>query len=343
MSFGRILPALPRAPHPTPPPLPPPPALPPRPPLAAATDTATAPAVAAAFAATAAATSAARAASAAAPRAASALAARAASDAVWNAVSLDASFLAAGGSVAALADRALWPPGTPAWAADAWAELTLALPADQDWDVWTRWYEERLIGVLRYVAQEIVFATVPEKVWEQGPAAANKWIREHLPPEITQLPAEEEIPEQRRAAAQFTEAGFGPIDVKPDPATSEPALHGEQREHYDEARRKALDLQALGGNFLGDELRVALEDLFSRFPEKLENVNSIEGLWHRANRLRKMLQAHKAAEERFREAVKRGGRPPDPDPATLNATAAGKLEDFVESYNVFIVGDSKGR
>ncbi|MGA9600875.1 MAG: hypothetical protein WBS22_11610, partial [Methylocystis sp.] len=264
-------------------------------------------------------------------------------DDLWAAVLADAHFLVSGGSAAALADLPLWPQGTPA-GSGAWADFSRALPTGQDWDVWTRWYEERLTGAAsRGETYELVFATVPESVWERGPAAANQWIKHHLPPEIPQLPAEAEFPEQRSAAAQFTEAGLGPIDLKPDPASSEPSLRDEQREHYDEARRKALDLQALGGNYLSDELRVALEDLFLRFPEKLEEVNSIDGLWHRANRLRKILQAHKAAEERFREAVKRGGRQPDPDPATLDTTAAGKLEDFVESYNVFIVGDSKGR
>ena len=59
----------------------------------------------------------------------------------------------------------------------------MALPArNEDWDVWIDWYEERLLGGSRGEAYELVFASAPQEVWNEGPAAANAWIKAHLPP-----------------------------------------------------------------------------------------------------------------------------------------------------------------
>jgi hypothetical protein len=47
--------------------------------------------------------------------------------------------------------------------------------------VWFDWYEERLRGGLRGEDYELVFANVPQEEWDKGPAAANAWIKAHLP------------------------------------------------------------------------------------------------------------------------------------------------------------------
>ena len=78
-------------------------------------------------------------------------------------------------------DAPLWSKGAPEWATVAWESLREALPEGQSWDVWTKWYEERLRGVSRGEAYELVFASVPLDVWDKGPAAANAWIKAHLP------------------------------------------------------------------------------------------------------------------------------------------------------------------
>jgi hypothetical protein len=103
---------------------------------------------------------------------------------VWASLSSDVHFLDAGGAVVVLADCPLWASGNPQDVDELWAKLKAALPPGEDWEVWTRWYDERLAGQLsRGEAYELVFATVPEEVWDKGPAAANRWIKEHLPPE----------------------------------------------------------------------------------------------------------------------------------------------------------------
>lgn len=49
--------------------------------------------------------------------------------------------------------------------------------------VWIDWYEDRVAGRVHSEEYELVFASVPDEVWDQGPAAANRWIKKHLPKE----------------------------------------------------------------------------------------------------------------------------------------------------------------
>jgi hypothetical protein len=143
------------------------------------------------------------------------------------------------------------------------------------------------------------------------------------------------LPAQVFAAAQFSESGAAPIDIVRDPASSDPSEAEDQREHYAEARRKALDLQALGGNFLGDDLQRRVAGLLEVMSDDMGTL-SIVRLWHRANSLRERLADHD-------QALERQGPSGEPDPAILAYAAAGPLRDFVKSYNIFIIGDAKGR
>ena len=116
---------------------------------------------------------------AAAPFAASyATAAAAADPAVRMEIRFDAAALQRLGT-GGLADLPLWWESPPDWWTNDWESLKAALPSD--WDVWIEWYEERLRGGSSGEAYEFVFASVPPDVWDKGPAAANAWIREHLP------------------------------------------------------------------------------------------------------------------------------------------------------------------
>ncbi len=112
----------------------------------------------------------------------------------WEAVSHDADFIAAGGGARALASMPLWPHGEPVWAGSQWQDLKITLARKGDWQVWIDWYNRRLEGVSDPEEIELVFATIPKKALEAGPAAANKWIRERLE-ELKRLkePSMEEI------------------------------------------------------------------------------------------------------------------------------------------------------
>jgi hypothetical protein len=93
-------------------------------------------------------------------------------------VEADAAFLC-GRSAHALADAPLWPDGaTPDGLAAYWRDLRAAL--GEGWEVWFRWYEDRLEGVGASEAADLAYAMVPPEKWEEGPAAANAWIKARL-------------------------------------------------------------------------------------------------------------------------------------------------------------------
>lgn len=91
------------------------------------------------------------------------------------------------------AEIALWPlwaerSQQPERIAVAWSELqTLLLAAGDDWDVWVRWYQDRLDGRPSLgEAFDLALATLPDELWRRGPAAVNARIKEliaeHTPP-----------------------------------------------------------------------------------------------------------------------------------------------------------------
>ncbi len=101
-------------------------------------------------------------------------------DAAWEAVSRDAGFIASGGKASALAIAPLWPKGVPKWGDECWRRLRDALPREGHWPVWFDWYEARLKGGDANEAEELIYASVPEEKWKEGPAAANRWIFDEL-------------------------------------------------------------------------------------------------------------------------------------------------------------------
>jgi hypothetical protein len=118
---------------------------------------------------------------------------------IYAATSADANFLRNETSARHLAEQPLWPRGeTPAWVASSWRLLRDLLPKDQDWDVWLDWYDARLKGGPVPEAIELVYATVPPEKWDEGPAAANAWIKEQL-----QLLREETKEEEAFEALEF--------------------------------------------------------------------------------------------------------------------------------------------
>lgn len=103
----------------------------------------------------------------------------------WQAITMDAHFIESGEPVALLMDRTLWPKSSPhqgsiqPWATERWAALKAALPRNEGWDVWIDWYDDILAGRAHSDEYDLVFATVPQELW-QTPAAANAWIKEQL-------------------------------------------------------------------------------------------------------------------------------------------------------------------
>lgn len=104
---------------------------------------------------------------------------------ILAAASVDATALGAvqSGGVRAteLAIQPLWPSGPPKWAYDNWTNLRRSLlDANEDWDVWTEWYESRLADAehigLPNRALEFARIMIAEGTWRQGPKIANAQI-----------------------------------------------------------------------------------------------------------------------------------------------------------------------
>jgi len=257
-----------------------------------------------------------------------------------------------GASAAEIARLPLWSGGAlPAWMAQRWGRLKSGLILTGiGWEVWAQWYEDRVVGNVRSDNHEFVYVEVPEQFWRDGPARVNTWILKRLdelerletsrgeqpaesasvsPEQSSELPDVDAIPPQATAATQFTHSADGRVDLARDPPSHAPLVDAIQHEHYEEVRHKALELAKLGHNQLGD-LVVSVDRFLAAVPERLEDV-SIGRLWSRGNTLRRRLKASDAASS-------------DPtDPARLMPLATENLRDLVETYNIFIIGDPKGR
>ena len=99
----------------------------------------------------------------------------------WREVKADADALGGTGADRPV-DRPLWSQGQPKTSSDRWIALLAALPNDKNWEVWIDWYGQRLLGGSRGEDYELAFASVPQEEWDKRPAAANAWIKAHLPP-----------------------------------------------------------------------------------------------------------------------------------------------------------------
>lgn len=106
-----------------------------------------------------------------------------------SALNLDVERIEEGMAPEMLAQTMIWPyegnhnptvliNGMPGEVAALWRSLKSSLLAqNQDWDVWTRWYEARVKGEPSNRDLDLAIATIPNEDWEQGPAHVNKLIK----------------------------------------------------------------------------------------------------------------------------------------------------------------------
>jgi hypothetical protein len=181
-------------------------------------------------------------------------------DVALRAMATDAQLLDQGLSPVTIANSQLWPGQIPDWVSSSWGELRFTLlDADEDWHVWTNWYEERLAGVATNQDIEVARLRIDDKIWEQQPGIVNSQIKElieergifqHAIAEEPDdgLPDADVIPEQAGGASQFTLDAEGRIDLVPDPPSLTPLVDETQRELFEEMRHKALALASVGHN-----------------------------------------------------------------------------------------------
>jgi hypothetical protein len=260
-----------------------------------------------------------------------------------TAASADCDLLKQGFSPAILAQSPLWSGRVPEWLQENWEHMKGDLLAtNEGWDVWTDWYDDRLLGRPGNPTTDVARAgiEVPDEEEDPSPSEVNARIKELIDHrEIiddataeeqqtsSELPSVDSIPQQVAAASQFVLDAEGRIDLVRDP----PLTDGLRREIYQEVRYKALALGALGYNQLA-HLSEPLDRFLAVAPERIEDA-SITLLWSRGNTLRLRLKAHETASVS-----------PEPnDPALLPTLVAEMLRDVVESFNIFVAGDPEGR
>lgn len=83
-------------------------------------------------------------------------------------------------------ERPLWPSDPPPPIQDLWHELKRhLLAADEDWEVWTAWYEERIGGRTTDSRLELIRLTTANETLPDTPAVVNRAIRDALAKHLT--------------------------------------------------------------------------------------------------------------------------------------------------------------
>jgi len=95
-----------------------------------------------------------------------------------TAANTDIKVLEGGHNAVKLAGNKLWPGRRPAEINKLWAAMKKYLLAqDQDWEVWTNWYDARLAGKPTIKNLEIGRTKITDLFWDQGPAVVNAEIK----------------------------------------------------------------------------------------------------------------------------------------------------------------------
>ncbi|HXW71690.1 MAG TPA: hypothetical protein VEK34_09645 [Methylocella sp.] len=99
----------------------------------------------------------------------------------WSEISADATHYENGKSASFIARLPVWQQSQPPEILSLWQELEAELlGAKQNWQVWTSWYEDRLVGRVRDEELELTYVETEETLWEQGPEVVNAEIAREL-------------------------------------------------------------------------------------------------------------------------------------------------------------------
>ena len=135
----------------------------------------------------------------------------------------------------------------PAEILEHWQKLkTRLLGLDQNWQVWTDWYEARLWPDKFPTPNEqleVDRALISEDIWQQGWQAVNPEIErlmaEHLPDDESDLPDGGEVEPQNTAAPVFISGENGIIDIDTRAGSNDLLDDDEARDRHGEALRLA--------------------------------------------------------------------------------------------------------
>ena len=255
----------------------------------------------------------------------------------------DRDFIMREESAQALAKTSLWSDqSTNAYKdlSQNWAELkSYLLTQNENWWVWTDWYEDRLRGN----AEQPFKLPFVEEVEIGGDFENGEYGRCTLPKEFYKDPAKANAAIAEIIEAYWAKQGaldqdttvetFGPNSegiIDRTTAQTSPGLTDtpEQRDWYDSLRNAALGMKDIGENALGRAAR-PVNNLVKAMPEDMAEAK-IAKLWPAANRIRKLKAAHDRA----------AAGPENYHPNLLGSEVIDDVDQFVEVYNNFVVGDA---
>ena len=96
---------------------------------------------------------------------------------IWRALNLDYALIEAGTGSIQLAQSVLWHDKAPDWFKDANINLKNNLHQfDQDWNVWTKWFDDRIKGIVANKTLEARRALISQDNWDRGASRINSLI-----------------------------------------------------------------------------------------------------------------------------------------------------------------------
>lgn len=214
---------------------------------------------------------------------------------VWQGISDDVTFLEEGRTVEVLMERPLFLGEMGSELTKRWQSMKEALLSlNENWQVWTNWYEDRLVGGPRPNGRLVIEALERERVlipgedWEKGAAHVNALIvemekRYRMPEPPVQSPAE----------IMLQVGDDDKVHIQPHPLTSRDAAQDKCWHNAWDGLRDAVEdfvhYVPEGNNRVLDRaVRRYQEALSSHF----ENLNVIK-LGQTGNRLSELLQRAK--------------------------------------------------
>jgi hypothetical protein len=140
-------------------------------------------------------------------------------DALWSTISTDATFRERGRTASKIAGLPLWPNNQPDDLESSWQEMKNVLHgANEDWQVWTTWYDDRLAGRVQEEERELAYVRIDDNLWLEGPGIVNAEIKRRIEELEPSPPLIEAIPEQ----VSFVEELIGVVVKAPAPVPKNP-------------------------------------------------------------------------------------------------------------------------
>lgn len=160
---------------------------------------------------------------------------------------IDAERLAAALRPEILASSPLWEVTVPDKILLYWQNLkSFLLAQNQDWDVWTRWYEARVNGEPSNKDLDLAIATIPNEDWEKGPAHVNKLIKaleDKFAPRAAPMIKRVTLQELASIASPtIVLTASGQIDAIPNPKFDLPIVEPDKLLSASNSLRKIIDI-----------------------------------------------------------------------------------------------------